>query len=141
MIEELFYLIKLLFTRIPNSLEIVRLNHFPFKGYVAMMWCGRLITKQDYIPAIVENHELIHLKQAQVKGSWIKYYLSYLYQYLKRLPGSKKAYYTNPYEVEAYANEQNFKYTQDYNKEEIRKYRNIAYISDIKEWIRYIKTL
>lgn len=145
MIKELIYLIKLLFTKVSNSLEIVRLKHFPFKNYVAMMWCGKLITRESEIPYVVKNHELIHLKQAQAKGSWFKYYLSYIWEYIKHLPFPDIAYFTNPYEMEAYANERN--YIQNYDPKNIERYK-IKHVkkkyksySDVRDWFNYIRTL
>ena len=38
------------------------MKHFPFKGFLAMSWCGYLITKdKSKITPIVKNHERIHL--------------------------------------------------------------------------------
>lgn len=56
-------------------------------------------------------------------------------------------YYTNPYEMEAYANESNMNYVKSYNPKDINRYKvkNIVYIfksqSDIQNWINYIHIL
>ena len=60
MIGELLLLIKLLFTKVKDSVEILQLKHFPFKGFSAMFWCGKIITRNNYLPPKVINHELIH---------------------------------------------------------------------------------
>lgn len=50
MIKELWTLIKLLFSSNSNveQAKVVRMRHFPFKGYSAMSWCGNIIVRQDY---------------------------------------------------------------------------------------------
>lgn len=99
MITELWYLIKLLFTKQTNQLEIVKMKYFPFKGYKAMSWCGKIITREDRLDIITINHERIHLEQALRYGSWIKYYLAYLWEYIKY------GYADNKFEIEAYENQ------------------------------------
>ena len=44
MIKELWYLIKLLFSPLSDQIDVVQMKHFPFKGYLAMSWCGKIIT-------------------------------------------------------------------------------------------------
>lgn len=106
MVKELWYLIKLLFSHISNELEIVKLKHFPFSGFAYMMWCGKLITKTDNpIDKYDYNHENIHLQQAQLVGSWWKYYLTYLWEWIKGNPFRKSSYYMIPFELEAYMND------------------------------------
>lgn len=144
MIKELIYLIKLLFTKIPNKLQVVKLRHFPFKGYSAMMWCGKLITKQT--PSyIVMNHERIHLRQAKIKDSWFKYYFSYLWEYIKHLPVFDIAYHTNPYEMEAYANEKNYYYEPSKNSTNRYRIKGIRkkYLSftDYRKWYKYLQSI
>ena len=56
------------------------------------------------------THETIHLRQAQVIGSWVKYYWRYFVEWVKGNPichPASSAYYTIKYEMEAYANEGN----------------------------------
>lgn len=98
-INELFYLIKLLFTKQTNQLEIITMKHFPFKGYKAMSWCGKIITREYVLDEITINHEIIHLEQALRYNSWIKYYLVYLWECIKH------GYRNNKFEIEAYQNE------------------------------------
>lgn len=57
---------------------------------------------------ILVNHELIHVKQVEQIG-WIRFYISYLMFYFAfRLMryDHNKAYYSIPYEVDAYGREQ-----------------------------------
>lgn len=153
MILELFKLIWILITSSPkktDSLEIVKMNHFPFKGYIAMSWCGKLITRNpDRIDNSTVNHELIHLFQAKQYSCWTMYYLSYFWQWIKGNPFHKSSYFTNPFESEAYANEGNYQYCQNYDK----SLRKIKYTfkkrhslwksvgGTIYAWKRYIKSL
>lgn len=128
MIKELWTLTKMLFATKPSEIEEVKLmgmEHFPFKGYSYMMWCGRMVYRKDMYDTrrkewitkkykVSKNHETIHLMQAKQCGSWTKYYLRYLWEWLK--PGFmaplKANYYTIPYEMEAYANEEKFDYPE-----------------------------
>lgn len=120
---ELIKLIKMLFTPIKdvNELNLIGMKHFPFKGYKYMMWCGNIIYRGNETPIISEEsltHETIHLMQAKVKGSWIKYYWSYFIQWMKGNPiihPASSAYYTIPYEMEAYANQHNKEYIDNYH--------------------------
>ena len=81
-------------------------------------------------------HETIHVKQAQMeKDSWFVFYLKYLGFWLKNMFycgfNNTVAYYTIPYEMEAYGNENyfnyNMKYFEDYKnmstKERIELYK------------------
>lgn len=148
-------LIKWLFGSSPrkcNGLEIVEMKHFPFKGYLAMSWCGRLITKSPQsIDEYTLNHETIHLKQAQRYRFWICYYIVYLWEWLKGNPFAKprgSAYYTIPFEVEAYANEGNLSYVGNYDKRRLKeKYRLKKRKALFREhgsitgWMRFIEGL
>ena len=118
---ELFTLIKMLFTPIKSDIQMVKMKHFPFKGYKYMMWCGNIIYRDDKykdMSKISLNHETIHLCQAKIKGSWIKYYWSYFIEWMKGNPiihPSSSAYYTIPYEMEAYAYQDNPDYVNNYD--------------------------
>lgn len=86
------------------------MDHYPFSGYSAMSWCGYILTKkkESDIKTTTWNHENIHLQQAKDKGSWLKYYADYVQEWIKGNPityPASSAYYTIPYEMEAYANE------------------------------------
>lgn len=125
--KELLFLARLLFSGSPKKvekLEIVEMKHFPFEGYLSMSWCGRLITrKPGQIDVITKNHETIHLSQAKQYSSWLCFYAAYLFQWLKGNPLKKpfkSAYYTNPFEVEAYANEYEMDYCMGYTVDNLR---------------------
>lgn len=130
--KELFTLVKLLFTRISGSeIEVLPMKHFPFSGYAYMMWCGKLIYREgkSYLsrPSDIDlNHESIHLAQAKDCGTWVSYYLSYFWNWLCENPftsPSKSAYYTNKYEVEAYAKEDDLSYLQRRKRGMVDKYK------------------
>ena len=86
--KELWQLIKMLFSSKPGDFdtpELLAMKHYPFKGYRFMMWCGRMIYRdenkenidrymQTYAGKESLTHETIHLRQAQAIGSWVKYY-------------------------------------------------------------------
>lgn len=117
-IKELWKLGKMLFTKpeLINKMEVVYMDHFPFKGYSAMSWCGNCIVRSDYnkpIEDTILKHEQIHLQQGVREGSWIKFYLKYVWEWIKGDPimsPASSAYRTIPYEVEAYANDDNKDY-------------------------------
>ena len=163
MIKELFILIKMLFGKEPKDIEGVTLmgmNHFPFRGYAYIMWCGKMIYRNDMYDRrqkewptdahrISKNHELIHLAQAKRCGSWAKYYWAYFKEWLKGNPiinPASSAYLTIPFEVEAYANEEDPEYWKHYDGNNLPKYtlsnRKKLYREIGREnWINYIKNL
>lgn len=162
--KELWQLIKLLFSSNPGDFDkplLLAMKHYPFKGYRFMMWCGRMIYRADneesirkYMQAYAYTesmaHETIHLRQAQIAGSWIKYYWRYLVEWLKGNPvthPASSAYYTIPFEMEAYANQDNPDYAANYTGGNLHRYeikhRKKTYRSQggSREWKTYIKTL
>lgn len=158
MLKELYILTKLLFATRPSDyvyrdLEVITMQHFPFKGYKCLSWCGRIIKREGTLPMKRKdlNHEKIHVMQAILcNDSWMRYYLSYLWQWLKHGITSPVSanYYINKYECEAYANEENFTYCQDYDTRCISKYR-IKHAKKLYRqlgstpaaWKAYVKTL
>ena len=165
MIKELWILIKMLFgPRKPKDIEKVSLmgmDHFPFRGYKYLMWCGKMIYRNDMYDRrqkewptdsfqISQNHEQIHLMQAKVAGSWLKYYWRYFCEWLKGNPiiaPASSAYYTIPYEVEAYANEEKPEYAKNYDGSNLGKYtltgRKTLYkkVGGTSLWRKYVKSL
>ena len=154
--KELWQIIKLLFTSKPkdfNELEILKMNNFPFTGYLAMTWCGKLITRYpEKIDKQTITHETIHLKQAQNYGSWIAFYATYLLEWIKGNPiisPMQSAYYTIPFEVEAYANEDNNNYPNNYTTNNLKTKYNLKdrknlyrqYGKTRYDWMKYIKGL
>lgn len=129
MIKELWILVKLLFASKPSDIdkvEVVDMCHFPFKGYKAMAWCGYVIHRigASAVNEKTLNHERIHLMQAKVCGSWVKYYLSYLWEWMRIgfMAPMKANYYTSKYESEAYANEDDYDYCDGYDGSNLAKY-------------------
>lgn len=147
--KELWYLVKLLFTDLTDQkAEIVQMNHFPFSGYLAMSWCGKIITRSpEKITDKVVNHERIHLEQAlQLGGTWINYYWKYLKYWIKGGPimaPASAAYYTIPFEMEAYGNEHDFDYhpvADSWKLYEIDN-RKQTYKDNRYNWREYCKNL
>jgi hypothetical protein len=173
MIKELFTFIKLLFKTSPintERVELMGMNHFPFKGYKYLMWCGKMIYRNDMgekrkkewkTPAFKKdlNHETIHLNQAKRSGSWLKYYWQYFIEWVKGgiiMAPVSAAYYTNPFEMEAYANEDKPEYPEgmiiyedNYSTLEFTKYiikngRKKVYKNaggTLRDWKEYIKSI
>ena len=156
MLKELFELIRLLFSSNPKDIEemkVKNMKHFPFKGYKAMAWCGTIIHREgaSKVNDITINHETIHLMQAKMCGSWVKYYWRYFIDWLKGNPliyPASSAYYTTKYESEAYANEENMNYCKNYDGSNLQKYtfkdRKKIYKKvggTSKDWKAYVKTL
>lgn len=173
MFKELWQLIKLLFQTKPSEIkevELLGMNNIPFKGYKYLMWCGKIIYRKDMEYKRKEewktssfridlNHETIHLNQAKKSGSWIKYYWQYFKEWIKGgviMAPVSAAYYTNPFEMQAYANEDNLEYPEgmiiyvdnysdgEFNKYIIKNNRKTVYKnagSTSRDWKKYIKTL
>lgn len=149
MIKELWILIKMLFERTDKQreVEMLEMKHFPFKGYRYMMWCARIITRKlQQMSRTSRNHENTHLGQSKQYRYYWQYYLVYLWEWLKGNPiihPSQSAYYTSPFEMEAYANEDNDAYTP--TKESIKKYkiknRKATYREHRDNWKEYCKSL
>ena len=126
-IKEFFTLVKMLFKLINknDAVTVKMMEHFPFKGYSAMMWCGTIIVREEYaqfVDSLCLNHERIHLEQAKIKGSWIRYYIAYLWNWAKHNPFAPSSYYLNKYEGEAYANEHKDSYFMNYDGRNLDKY-------------------
>ena len=98
----------------------------------------------------MRTHEYGHVVQAQATGnSWIKFYASYYWNWLLENPiiaPASSAYYTNPYEVEAYAQECNPEYWKNYTKENLfSKYslkngKNL-YRCNRDNWYEFVRNL
>lgn len=145
--KELWKLSKMLFTKpaLKDKMEILHMDHFPFKGYSAMSWCGNCIVRSDYTKSIKDTtlkHEQIHLQQGVREGSWIKFYLKYVWEWIKGNPliaPATSAYHTIPYEVEAYANDHN----PDYIILPVKSFKVVNRKSTYKKyrdnWEQYLK--
>jgi hypothetical protein len=79
-------------------------------GVAAITLYPFVFTRMDAATALRTHtiaHELVHVHQVRKLG-WFKFYASYLWHFIKVFVkgGSyNEAYYTNPYEVEAYETE------------------------------------
>lgn len=151
MLKELWTLVKMLFTSKPSEItevKIIDMEHFPFKGYKAMAWCGHIIHRigTSEVDQKTITHEIVHLNRAKLYGSWISYYLNYLWEWIKGNPiiaPASSAYYTNPHEIEAYANEDNEGYipTEESFKKYFIKDRKATYKAFRDNWKDYCKQL
>ena len=172
MLKELWRLIVMLFATRPSDfiykdLEVEVMNHFPFEGSRYMSWCGKIITR-DEKKAVIErflrlqagreskNHEGGHKVQAITEhgDNWCRYYLSYLWHWLKHCPWiapAHAAYYCNRYEVEAYAMQHDFSYfdLENYTRKNLRGKYSIKNAKKLYKqlggtpnaWKKYVKSL
>lgn len=95
------------------------------QGYEALTFFGNIVTatKQEADALnnhydTLKNHEMIHLRQAQAThDSWICFYLYYFYFWLRALPWCLRhlglAYYSIPFEMEAYEHMNDLHYLDD----------------------------
>lgn len=141
MIKELWVLVKMLFASKPSEmvgkpLELVVMKHFPFRQFTFMNWCGKVILREENRPLLerflwtpagmkAQTHERGHGIQAEAMhgDNWFSYYLSYFWYWLLENPIShpaSSAYYTNRYEVEAYAQEGHPEYWMNYTRDNLR---------------------
>lgn len=170
MIKELWILVQLLFKSKPSEivgkpLELVVMKNYPFEGFTFMSWCGKVILREEN-RALIERflqtkagiesqtHEYGHAIQAVSEhgDNWVRYYLSYFWNWLCENPiinPASSAYYTNRYEVEAYAQQHNPEYWNNYTRTNLRgkytikngkkKYRELGRNPSL--WKEYVKTL
>ena len=95
-----------------------------FKGitWMGVVYCRKQkyideINKSDNIDSSFKSHETIHVRQAQsMNDSWFRFYFNYCLQYIKNLPfifiNLYAPYKLIPTEIEAYLNQDNWKYAE-----------------------------
>lgn len=137
-----FHILRLaLSARRPSSIAdmpVVCDSFWMKDGYAAMTFFGTIVAAT---PADVETmklpgnslkrHETIHLRQAQAThDSWLLFYLLYGWYYMLALPQNKRmknaAYYINPFELEAYANQGDEHYLQSCRDTGAQRWREYA---------------
>lgn len=136
------------------GIEIKWNNFIPFKGYLAMTFFGKMWIRNsnktlwdEYVKEgkdkIVTHHEMIHVKQAiSTHNSWFRFYLLYIWYWIKGVfsfGGFKFAYKMNPFELEAYANEDVKDYIDIYSNGATRwkVYKEIPMKQRKKYWRQY----
>ena len=165
--KELRILIKMLFTSKPKDkvgkpMDLIVMKYFPLPGNRFMMWCGTVITRKDRYEVIKRflntifgqysrTHENGHCIQANKKcpERWLPFYRVYVWQWIISNPllhPASSAYYTIPYEVEAYANERNPDYWKDYNFDNLHskytfKHRKKTYREHRDNWKEWLRSL
>lgn len=77
----------------------------------------QLVNKTDGIDSILENHEMIHVKQAvSTHNSWLLFYILYIWKWILNLPlifiNLNAPYRFISFELEAYSNEANYGYQE-----------------------------
>ena len=129
--KEIWTFVKLLFTKqdkTKTELEPWGVKYILGSGYKYMTWCGRVMyhlskPEDANLNEVDKNHETIHLMQAFDCDSWTKYYWNYVIDWIKGNPFSKKAYYVNKHEVEAYAKEEDLGYLARRPKGNVEKFK------------------
>ena len=139
----------------PSNTKVIKakktwwMKILPFQ---AMTVCGTIyvgtdaalgkINKTDGIDSTLENHEMIHVRQAwSTSNCWLLFYLTYLCEWLYNLPlifvDTYAPYKFMPMELEAYRHE----YEMDYNSDEAttgwKKYKTLKMSTRralAKEW-------
>ena len=137
-----------------KDMEVITMEHFPFKGYKAMSWCGKIIHRKGVgeVDSKTLNHESIHVLQAcyYAGDSWTKYYIMYLWEWLRYgfIAPISANYYVSKWESQAYAHEDDVNYCLEFVEDDIDKYsvkrakkkwRELGGTS--RDWKSYIKTL
>jgi hypothetical protein len=82
---------------------------FPVKGFLAITLFGYIFAKRR-LSAIELNHERIHIAQAEDCGGYFNFYrmyLDYWFCTFSKTKNNEEAYYSIPFEKEAYANQHN----------------------------------
>jgi hypothetical protein len=119
------------------------------KGFSALTFFGTIVAASTKDAAAMERegsslkrHEMIHLRQAQATGdSWLLFYLLYGWYYLRALRQNRHmhnaAYYINPFELEAYQNEDDQHYLEQCNEKGATQWRNYAKMSPEERMKRF----
>ena len=112
----------------PSKINVLKARKalFLFSRFRALTWKGiayckeksdiQLINAQDTINSNFEAHEMTHVKQAEsTHDSWFCFYTLYIWYWILNFPlfiyGKFMPYYFIPFELEAYNNEINWKYS------------------------------
>ena len=119
------------------------------KGYEGLTFFGHILAPTQELAdrfngsadRALKNHEMIHLRQAQSCGdSWIRFYLLYIWYWLKALPANRKmkhaAYLLNPFEMEAYARMHDLDYLKG-PATEWRRYAKMSLEDRLKLYRKY----
>lgn len=147
MFKELLILCKMFFTKVElglKALPILKMQHFPLNGYAAMQWCGHIIDKAGDDVSIDDTimcHEMVHYKQACTFGVWWKYYLAYLWEWLRLGWWAYSIYYVHPMEIEACIHEVNPNYETYRGKYKMYRMKHARRIfrENMYNWIPFIR--
>jgi len=119
----------------------VRSDFFCPKGYEAITLFGTVFTRAQNLVDLINdrygallNHEQIHLRQAQsCHNSWILFYIRYGWYWLRACRMRKKmknsGYWLNPFEMEAYKNDHDLHYLDQFGQKGATGWRKYAKMS------------
>lgn len=146
--KEYWTLAIALFKNSPKTpLKHVEMEHVLQEDYYALTWAGLLITRPGDKPdKITLNHEDIHRQQAEVLGSYWKFYIRYLLEYLCgffTLWNSDAAYHTLSFECQCYGQENNYMYKVSKDNMDLYKIKNKKKVwkENKNRWISYCKSI
>ena len=125
-IKEYITIISAIFKNSPSRpLQHIEMRYVLWPGYKLLCWAGLLVSRPGtIISTIDEHHEDLHRQQAEILGSYWKFYLVYLWEYLCGLficLSFNAAYFTISFEMQAYGNERRLEYKV--TPENIKLYR------------------
>ena len=121
-----------------SDMPTLRNSFWLRKGYAGLTFFGTIIAPSDddvrafeRKGSTMKNHEMIHLRQAQsTHDSWLLFYLLYGWYYLTALPQNLKmrnaAYRLNPFELEAYAHQDELDYLSRHEATEWRQWARFS---------------
>lgn len=136
----------------PSKIAVLKAKKawFLLSGFSALVWKGcvycrkestvKIINKSPSVDNKLKSHEMIHVKQAEcMKDSWNRFYIKYLWDWLCNLPliivHIKAPYYFIPVEMEAYLNQDNWKYYSNSVTEQWKAFGKIH----LRDKYRYAK--
>lgn len=107
------------------AIEVKASRFLPPDGYFAITFFGKVLVRRKNMELwerdrasragkVMLHHEWIHVQQAvSTCNSWLFFYMAYIWYFLCGKPwkyGVKGAYYANPFELEAYMNDDDLSY-------------------------------
>ena len=133
----------------PSKINVLKAKKalFLFSGFRALTWKGiayckyesdiKLINSDDRITSNFEAHEMTHVKQAEsTHNSWLCFYTLYIWYWLLNFPlfiyGTMMPYYFIPFELEAYNNEINWKYSANGAVYQWKKFKKLTLKEKLK---------
>lgn len=146
LIKEYITLISAIFKNTPKTpLKHIEMKYVLWPGYKLLTWAGLMISRPGtIISGIDKNHEDIHRQQALVLGSYWKFYLLYLWEYLCNLFilwNFSGAYDCISYEIQAHGRQHKLDYKVTLENMKLYRIKNKRKIwkENKNNWTHYCK--